>query len=195
MGFLDLFILAIGVSMDAFSVAICKGLSIKKVTIKEAVIVGLYFGIFQAGMPLIGYFLGAQFQEKIAAVDHWIAFILLSFIGTNMIIESKKSNCNSESESKSNFNSSLSFSNMVVSSIATSIDALAIGITLAFLNVDILPAAILIGVVTFTISAVGVKIGSVFGSLYKSKAEFLGGSILILIGLKILLEHLEIINF
>ena len=182
MSFLELFIISLGVSADAFAVAICKGLPIKEVSIKNAGTVGLYFGAFQATMPLIGYFLGVQFQDKIAAFDHWIAFILLGFIGLNMIIEAK----NNDNADEDNC---LNFKNMCALSIATSIDALAVGVTFAFLQVNILPAVSFIGFVTFTLSMVGVKIGNVFGIKYKSRAEFIGGFILIGMGIKILLEH------
>lgn len=188
MSLLELFIIAVGLSMDAFAVAICKGLSMKKSSIKKAGIVGLYFGIFQAGMPLIGYFLGVQFQDKISSIDHWIAFVLLGFIGINMIRESRNSKCEVTADS-------LDFKNMSVLAIATSIDALAIGVTFAFLKVNIISAVSFIGIITFTLSMIGAKIGNVFGTRFKSKAEFAGGLILILMGVKILLDHLGIINF
>ncbi|BCZ48155.1 membrane protein [Clostridium gelidum] len=210
MGLIQLFILAVGLSMDAFAVAICKGLSMKKITIKKAGIVGLYFGAFQAGMPLIGYFLGIQFRDKITSIDHWIAFVLLALIGMNMIRESRKNECECECEIavdcmsdentedsivKKNSKDPLAFKNMCALAIATSIDALAVGVTFAFLNVNIASAASFIGIVTFALSMIGVKIGHVFGTIYKSKAEFIGGLILILMGIKILLEHLGIITF
>lgn len=179
----ELFILAIGLSMDAFAVAICKGLSLKKITLKNASLVGAWFGGFQGLMPLIGYLLGTQFSNKIVAVDHWIAFVLLGLIGGNMIKEafSKEDAC---------ADSSLSFRAMLPLAVATSIDALAIGVTLAFLNVSIIPAVIFIGVVTFIISSLGVKIGNIFGVKYKSKAELAGGIILVALAVKILTEHL-----
>lgn len=186
MSLLELFVLAVGLSMDAFAVAVCKGLAIKKINLKSAGIVGIYFGLFQAGMPLIGYLLGVRFQSNIKAIDHWIAFILLILIGANMIKESR----NKESEEADN---SLCFKNMVILAIATSIDALAVGVTFAFLQVDIVPAVSFIGFVTFTLSMIGVKIGNVFGTKYKSKAEFIGGAILILMGTKILLQHLGVL--
>lgn len=192
MGLLELFILAVGLSMDAFAVAVCKGLAMKQMSWKKAAIVGLYFGGFQAGMPLIGYLLGVNFQEYIVAVDHWIAFVLLGLIGSNMIKEAignKGCECCEEEE----VNDSIAFKEMVVLAIATSIDALAVGITFAFLQVDIVPAVSFIGICTFTLSLFGVKIGNVFGVKYKSKAEFAGGLILILLGCKILLEHLGIL--
>lgn len=184
----ELFILAVGLSMDAFAVAICKGLAMKKMDWKKAAIVALYFGGFQAGMPLLGYLLGIRFQSYIVAVDHWIAFVLLALIGFNMIKESRENDEEGNSDS-------VAFKEMVVLAIATSIDALAVGITFAFLQVDIVPAVSFIGICTFTLSLVGVKIGNVFGVKYKSKAEFCGGLILILLGTKILLEHLGIFAF
>ena len=201
MSLIELFILAVGLSMDAFAVAICKGLSLRKVSLKECTKVGLYFGGFQAGMPLIGFILGVQFKDYITSIDHWIAFILLSFIGINMIREAMDKD---EDESIVNLAEAavgeeevneLGFKNMVMLAIATSIDALAVGVTFAFLQVDIVPAVLFIGIVTFALSAIGVKIGNVFGIKYKSKAEAAGGIILILIGLKILFEHLGIFPF
>ena len=169
--------------MDAFAVSVCKGLAMPKCTFKKAAIVGLWFGGFQALMPAIGYILGAQFQEAIASIDHWIAFVLLALIGGNMIHEALD---NDEEEA----DASLDVKTMFLLAVATSIDALAIGITFAFLKVNIIPAACFIGIVTFIISFAGVKIGNVFGVRYKNKAEIVGGVILILLGLKILLEHL-----
>lgn len=201
MGLVELFILAVGLSMDAFAVSICKGLCLKKVSIKECGKVGLYFGGFQGGMPLIGFILGAQFKDYISSIDHWIAFVLLSFIGINMIRESmeKDSECEVANLAETAIGeeevNELGFKSMVILAIATSIDALAVGITFAFLQVDIIPAVSFIGIVTFVLSAIGVKIGNVFGTKYKSKAEFAGGSILILMGIKILFEHLGIFPF
>ena len=169
--------------MDAFAVSVCKGLAMPKCTFKKAAIVGLWFGGFQALMPAIGYILGAQFQETIASIDHWIAFVLLALIGGNMIHEALD---NDEEEA----DASLDVKTMFLLAVATSIDALAIGITFAFLKVNIIPAVCFIGIVTFIISFAGVKIGNVFGVRYKNKAEIVGGVILILLGLKILLEHL-----
>lgn len=183
MSMLELFIIAVGLSMDAFAVAVCKGLSMQKMSWKKALIVGLYFGGFQAGMPLLGYFLGAQFQDKITAFDHWIAFILLGLIGFNMIKESRS--CEEEKT-----DDSVSVRSMVPMAIATSIDALAVGVTFAFLQVQIVPAVSFIGTTTLVLSVVGVKIGNVFGCKYKSKAELAGGAILILMGVKILIEHI-----
>ena len=183
----ELFVLAVGLSMDAFAVAVCKGLAIGKIQWKHVVIVGLWFGGFQALMPLIGYLLGSSFAEYIAAVDHWIAMILLVLIGANMVRESLD-------KDPEHVNPSLGFKTMLVMAIATSIDALAVGVTFAFLEVRILPAVSFIGVITFLLSALGVKIGSIFGTRYKSKAELAGGVILILLGIKILLEHLGSIS-
>lgn len=183
MGLIELFLIAVGLSMDAFAVSVCKGLAMPKCTFKKAAIVGLWFGGFQALMPAIGYILGAQFQEAIASIDHWIAFVLLALIGGNMIHEALD---NDEEEA----DASLDVKTMFLLAVATSIDALAIGITFAFLKVYIIPAVCFIGIVTFIISFAGVKIGNVFGARYKNKAEIVGGVILILLGLKILLEHL-----
>ncbi len=183
MGLIELFLIAVGLSMDAFAVSVCKGLAMPKCTFKKAAIVSLWFGGFQALMPAIGYVLGAQFQETIASIDHWIAFVLLALIGGNMIHEALD---NDEEEA----DASLDVKTMFLLAVATSIDALAIGITFAFLKVNIIPAVCFIGIVTFIISFAGVKIGNVFGARYKNKAEIVGGIILILLGLKILLEHL-----
>jgi len=180
----ELILIAIGLSMDAFAVAICKGLSLKILKFEHAVITGLFFGGFQAFMPLIGYLLGTQFKDYITAIDHWIAFGLLSIIGFNMVRESRNEHCE-------NVGNTFDLKNMTVLSVATSIDALAIGVTFAFLQVDILPAVSLIGVITFLFSAAGVRIGHIFGVKFKSKAEFAGGVILVGIGLKILIEHLS----
>ena len=188
MSLLELFLIAVGVSMDAFAVAICKGLSLKKANIKNAGIVGLYFGIFQATMPLIGYLLGVQFQDRIKSIDHWIAFLLLGMIGLHMIKESGDKTCESTDHG-------LDFQSMFLLAIATSIDALAIGITFAFLQVNIVSAVSFIGIVTFTFSFIGVKIGNILGIKFKSKAEFIGGLILIGMGIKILLEHLNLLPF
>ena len=180
----ELFILAVGLSMDAFAVSICKGLSVKKATVKEAGTAGIYFGGFQALMPLLGYVLGVSFQKIISSIDHWIAFILLSLIGFQMIRESKGGE---------NVNSSFGMKEMIPLAVATSIDALAVGVTFAFLQVEIVPAVCMIGCVTFLFSAVGIWIGNVFGTRYKARPELIGGVILIVIGLKILLEHLGIL--
>lgn len=188
MSLIELFLIAVGLSMDAFAVAVCKGLAMPKMSWKGAAIVGLYFGGFQALMPFLGYLLGAGFKDAISAYDHWVAFILLALIGGNMIRESRE-------DEEESLDASLSFRSMVLLAIATSIDALAVGVTLAFLDVPILSSVCFIGVVTFCLSLVGVKAGNVFGCKYKSKAEFVGGLVLILIGLKILLKHMGVINF
>lgn len=186
MGFAELFILAVGLSMDAFAVAICKGLSIRALMPRHAIIVGLWFGAFQALMPAVGWLLGSAFADMIAAVDHWIAFALLALIGGNMIREAV-------SKDEEACDPSLAPLTMLLLAVATSIDALAVGITFAFLRVDVLPAVSLIGVCTFLLSAAGVKVGNAFGARYQAKAELAGGVVLILIGLKILLEHLDIL--
>ena len=188
MGFAELFILAVGLSMDAFAVSICKGLSIRGLMPRHAIIVGLWFGSFQALMPAIGWLLGASFADLIAAVDHWIAFVLLALIGGGMIREALE-------KDDGDCDPSLAPLAMLVLAVATSIDALAVGVTFAFLRVDILPAVTLIGTCTFLISAAGVKVGNVFGARYKSRAELFGGAVLALIGLKILLEHLGLLPF
>ncbi len=187
MSFIELFLIAVGLSMDAFAVSVCKGLSVKRLSPKHALLVGIYFGGFQFLMPVIGYLLGFRFEHIITNIDHWIAFVLLAFIGGDMIKESF-----GKSEE---LNDDFSFKTMLMMAVATSIDALAVGITFAFLSVRILPAAGLIGITTFIISGAGIYIGNVFGAKYKSKAELAGGVILILIGAKILLEHLGIISF
>ena len=186
MGLLEFFILAVGLSMDAFAVSVCKGLAMPKITVKKAAVVGIWFGGFQALMPALGYLLGSQFKDSITAIDHWIAFILLGIIGGNMIREACSGECENESDS-------LDIKTMFLLAVATSIDALAVGITFAFLKVNIAAAVSFIGITTFIISAAGVKIGNIFGTKYKSKAELAGGIILILLGLKILLEHLGIL--
>ncbi len=186
MSIFELFVLAIGLSMDAFAVSICKGLSVQKLELKHMLVVGAYFGGFQALMPAIGYVLGSQFEHLIVSIDHWIAFVLLLFIGGNMIKESRENDVD-------DLDDDFGFKTMILLAIATSIDALAVGITFAFLRVDIMAAVVFIGCITFICSAFGVKIGNVFGVKYKSKAELAGGVILILIGTKILLEHLGIL--
>lgn len=188
MGIAEILLIGVGLSMDAFAVSICKGLSVEKLKMRHSFMAGLYFGGFQALMPLIGYLLGSQFQSMITSIDHWIAFGLLVLIGANMIREA----LGEEGDEK---NDSFSFQTMVLLAIATSIDALAVGITFAFLQVNIWMAILLIGCTTFVFSAAGVKIGNVFGSRFKKKAEIAGGIILILIGSKILLEHLGLIPF
>ena len=188
MGFFELFLLAVGLSMDAFAVSICKGLSMSKAGLKEGAICGAWFGGFQALMPLIGFFLGTLFADAIVAFDHWIAFGLLAIIGINMLKEA----FSKEEEQSSGCD--LSFKTMLIMAIATSIDALAVGISLAMAgNVNIWLAIVLIGVTTFVLSGCGVKIGNVFGSRFEKKAQIAGGCILILLGLKILLEHLGVL--
>lgn len=185
MSSLELFLIAVGLSMDAFAVSICKGLSVRRLQFKHVLLAGLYFGGFQALMPALGYLLGVQFEHLIVSIDHWIAFVLLLIIGGKMVQESR-----AEEE---NLDDDFSVKAMLVLAIATSIDALAMGVTFAFLRVDIVTAVLFIGCITFLFSAAGIKIGHVFGSRYKSKAELVGGLILILMGCKILLEHLGIL--
>lgn len=183
MDLLSLFLIAVGLSMDAFAVSVCKGLATPKYKLKYSMICGAWFGGFQALMPTVGYLLGVNFKKYITAIDHWIAFVLLALIGFNMIREALK---NDDEGADPSFNAK----SMLLLAIATSIDALAIGITFAFLDVNIVAAVLFIGVCTFVISAAGVKIGSVFGTRFKSKAEIAGGAILIILGLRILIEHL-----
>ena len=190
MSFIELLLIAVGLSMDAFSVSICKGLTTKKFSWRMALICGLWFGGFQVLMPIVGYFLGAQFQEMIEAYDHWIAFGLLFLIGANMIREAIWG----EKEEGEN-NGSLDFKTMFFLAIATSIDALAVGVSFACIQVKLWSSVIIIGLTTFVFSVLGVKIGNVFGSKYEKSAGIVGGIILILIGLKILLEHLGVISF
>lgn len=186
MDLLTLLTLAVGLAMDAFAVSICKGLAMREKVLKKGIIVGLWFGGFQALMPTIGFSLGTQFKDQITSIDHWIAFVLLGLIGINMV---KEALSNDEEQA----DDSIAVKEMFMLAVATSIDALAVGITFAFLNVHIVSAALMIGVCTFLISFVGVKIGNIFGTKYKSKAELAGGIILILLGFKILFEHLHIL--
>ena len=186
MDLLTLLTLAVGLAMDAFAVSICKGLAMREKVLKKGIIVGLWFGGFQALMPTIGFFLGTQFKDQITSIDHWIAFVLLGLIGINMV---KEALSNDEEQA----DDSIAAKDMFMLAVATSIDALAVGITFAFLNVHIVSAASMIGVCTFLISFAGVKIGNIFGTKYKSKAELAGGIILILLGFKILFEHLHIL--
>ena len=183
MGIIELIILAAGLAMDAFAVSVCKGLSVKKIKPRHLVTAGAYFGGFQALMPLVGWLLGRQFESLIKNIDHWIAFVLLALIGANMIREAL-------GKDDEEVNDSFSPRAMLPLAVATSIDALAVGVTFAFLEVDILPAVLLIGVITFAFSAAGIKIGNVFGIRFKSKAELAGGLVLIALGIKILIEHL-----
>lgn len=185
MGFVELLFIAVGLSMDAFAVSLCKGLSLRKVTWKQGALVGLFFGGFQAVMPLIGWLLGTRFARYITAVDHWIAFVLLLFIGGRMIVGALK-----KDEEAPKCDVRLDIKDLALMAVATSIDALAVGITFAFLKVNILPAVTLIGVTTFLLSFVGVFIGKKFGARYKKKAELVGGVVLVLMGMKILIEHL-----
>ena len=187
MSFSELLLIAVGLSMDAFAVSVCKGLSVQKLKPRHALLVGLYFGGFQALMPVLGWLLGSRFEALITRYDHWVAFVLLALIGGNMIRES----FSKEEE----LNDDFGVKTMLLLAVATSIDALAVGITFAFLSVNILPAAGTIGVTTFLLSVAGIYIGHIFGARWKSRAERVGGVILILIGLKILLEHLGIISF
>lgn len=184
MNLLEILLISISVSLDAFAVSICKGLSFKKFSLKKAIIIGLYFGIFQAIMPLIGYFLGVTFNNFIDSFDHYLVFALLLFIGISMVMESFKE-CDVKDDS-------IAFKSMILLALATSIDALAIGVTFAFLEVN-LAYVFLIGLTTFLFSVIGVKIGNVFGNKYENISKLIGGITLILIGLKILLEHLQII--
>lgn len=207
--FVEIFIIAIGVSMDAFAVAICKGLSFKENSNRKTLIVAAYFGIFQAAMPLIGYLLGIRFQNSISSIDHWIAFLLLGGIGLNMIKEAKESKqaeCAVVSDSEGSIvqassckddevDASVDFKTMTVLAVATSIDALAVGVTFAFLKVDLIPSVSFIGITTFVLSFLGVKIGNIFGIKFKYKAELFGGIILIFMSFKILFDHLGLITF
>ena len=183
MGIGEIIVIGVGLAMDAFAVSICKGLAMKKMDWKKAVIIALYFGFFQAMMPVLGYFLGTTFRGLVEKIDHWIAFALLLFIGINMIKES----FDAEDEKK---NDNIDVKTMIILAIATSIDALAVGITFSFFEVNILLAVLIIGIITFALSIIGVKIGNKFGDKFQNKAEFSGGIILILIGTKILIEHL-----
>lgn len=184
----ELILLAVGLSMDAFAVSVCKGLAMGKLSWRHMIVVGLWFGVFQALMPLAGCFLGSTFQRYIASYDHWIAFGLLGFIGGNMIREA----CAGGEEKT---DASLGFRSMLVLAVATSIDALAVGVTFAFLKVNVGFAVTVIGLTTFLLSAVGVRVGNLFGTRYQAKAELAGGVILILLGVKILLEHLGLLHF
>ncbi len=186
MDWITLVLLAVGLAMDAFAGAICKGLALKKVSVKDAAVVGSWFGGFQGLMPVIGYLMGVHFQDTIVAVDHWIAAIFLGAIGINMI-------CDAFDSSPDQTNGLLNFKTMAPLAVATSIDALTVGVTFAFLKVEIITAALVIGGITFALSMLGVWVGSVAGSKYQSKAEFAGGTVLILMGIKILLEHLGIL--
>ena len=188
MGFLELMLLAVGLSMDALAVSICKGLAMDRVTLGRMVLVGLWFGGFQGLMPLLGWLLGSRFSLYITAIDHWIAFALLAILGINMLREARSGDTEEAS-------ASLGFRVMFAMAVATSIDALAIGVTFAFLETAILPAIGIIGTTTFCISVAGVAVGCWFGARYKKRAELTGGVILMLLGVKILLEHLGLLSF
>ena len=190
MSILEIFFFGVGLSMDAFAVALCKGLNMKKINYYHTVIIALFFGGFQALMPLAGWLLGKQFEDYITSVDHWIAFVLLVYIGGKMIYESIKGE-----EEESGTGERLDYKELLIMAVATSIDALAVGITLAFFKVSILQSITVIGITTFVLSIIGVTIGNRFGMKFKKKAEISGGIILILIGTKILLEHLGILMF
>ena len=192
MGFIEIFLIGVGLSMDAFAVAICKGLNMRKINYRRAVIIGLFFGGFQALMPLIGWFIGSRFEQYVKSVDHWIAFILLGFIGGKMLFDTLREKDEADSCA---LEEKFDYKELLLMAIATSIDALAVGISFAFLNVNIFTAISVIGITTFILSIIGVIIGNKFGSIYKRKAEIAGGVVLVLIGLKILLEHLGVINF
>lgn len=187
MGFQEIFLIGVGLSMDAFAAALCKGLNMKKINLVHTIMIALFFGGFQALMPMFGWFLGKQFEDYIVSVDHWIAFGLLFYIGGKMVYEAVKGTKEEEETSEK-----LDLKELTIMAVATSIDALAVGITLAFLKVNIFQSISIIGVTTFILSIIGVLIGNRFGMKFKSKAEIAGGVILILIGTKILLEHLGI---
>ena len=189
MGFFELFLIGIGLSMDAFAVAICKGLGMERINKRDALLLALFFGGFQALMPLTGYLLGSRFASYIERWDHWIAFVLLAFIGGNMIRESRE-----QEEEEAKHGGSIRYRELFTLAVATSIDALAVGVSFAFLGVHIAPAVTLIGCTTFVLTLVGVWVGNLFGSRYKSRAELTGGIILVLIGVKILLEHLGVLG-
>ena len=191
--FFTLLLMGVGLAMDAFAVSICKGLSMRKVNKKQCLVIGLFFGGFQALMPFIGWVLGSQFEQYITSIDHWIAFILLGFIGGKMVVEAIREK--DEAVEVGKMDPPLDLKEMFILAIVTSIDALAVGITFAFLQVPIVEAISIIGITTFVISVIGVYVGNFFGNRYKKKAELAGGMILILIGLKILLEHLGILAF
>lgn len=184
MSIIEIALIGVGLAMDAFAVSICKGLAMRRMNYKKAIIIAAFFGVFQALMPALGYVLGTTFANKIAAIDHWIAFILLALIGANMIKETLSSD---DDECQDD---SLRLGDLIMLSIATSIDALAVGITFAFFNVSLLLSVSMIGIITFIICVIGVKVGNVFGEKYKSKAELAGGLILIVMGAKILIDHL-----
>ena len=191
--FIELFLMGVGLSMDAFAVSICKGLGMRKVNKKQALVIGLFFGGFQALMPFVGWLLGSQFEKYITSIDHWIAFILLGIIGGKMIVESVKPD--KEDDEVKEMDAPLDLKEMFVLAVATSIDAFAVGVSFACMEIGsmIVPAVLFIGVITFSLSAAGVKVGNVFGTKYKAKAELAGGIILILLGVKIILQHFGIL--
>ena len=191
MGIFELLLIGVGLSMDAFAAAVCKGLSMRKIHYGRAAVIGGFFGGFQAAMPLIGWFLGKQFQSYITNFDHWVAFLLLAFIGIKMVVEAVRSGLDAPAVQEDR----LQIRELVILALATSIDALAVGITFAFLQINIWAAISIIGITTFILSFLGVMVGNRFGVRYKQKAEIAGGVILVLIGLKILLEHLELLPF
>lgn len=191
--FVTLLLMGVGLSMDAFAVSICKGLAMRRVNKKQCFVIALFFGVFQALMPLIGWFLGSQFEQYITSIDHWIAFILLCFIGGKMILEAVREK--DEKDEVEQMDPPLDLKELFVMAVATSIDALAVGITFAFLDIPILEAILVIGITTFIICVIGVYVGNFFGSRYKRKATLAGGVILVLLGVKILLEHLGILPF
>lgn len=190
MNFTEVFLIGVGLSMDAFAAAVCKGLSMRKFKLNNALVIAVFFGGFQAAMPLLGWILGRQFESYIKSVDHWVAFTLLAFIGGKMIYDVIKG----EEETAPVVSDKINYREILTLAVATSIDALAVGISFAFLSVNILWATGTIGITTFVLSAVGVALGNRFGAKYEKKATFTGGMILILIGLKILLEHLGVLS-
>lgn len=192
MAFVQIFLIALGLSMDAFAVSMCKGLGMKKLNLRHTFLIALLFGAFQAAMPLAGWFLGTRFERYIRSVDHWLAFGLLAYIGAKMLVDALRSKENAD---EVRTESRIDMKELLVLAFATSIDALAAGITLAVLKTPILPAVSLIGTVTFLLCAAGVSIGFHFGSKYERAAQILGGSVLIIIGMKILLEHMEVLSF
>lgn len=194
MGFIELFLIGVGLSMDAFAVSVCKGLNMRKINIRHSLVIALFFGGFQALMPLIGWALGRQFEKYITAVDHWIAFVLLAFIGGKMAYEAIKGGDDDTVGEDDRNGDRLNIKELFLLAVATSIDALAVGITFAFLKISIVPSITVIGVTTFAFSVGGVVIGNRFGVKYKRKAELAGGIILILIGVKILLEGVGVIK-
>lgn len=191
--FVTLLLMGVGLAMDAFAVSICKGLAMRRVNKKQCFVIALFFGGFQALMPFIGWVLGSQFEQYITSIDHWIAFILLGFIGGKMILEAIREK--GEEDKVEQMDPPLNIKELLLMAIATSIDALAVGITFAFLDTPILEAILIIGITTFVICVIGVYVGNYFGSRSKRKATLVGGTILVLLGLKILLEHLGLLPF